>query len=65
MRSVDALNRRLDNLEKRLPQPDFEFELIPWDAEIPDGDDVITIDLVGASRDLDDDRFEEDSVNNE
>lgn len=52
MRSISALNRRLDNIEKRLPQPDFEFELIPFDDETPDGDDVIIIDLVAASNAL-------------
>jgi hypothetical protein len=60
MRSIDSLHRRLDNLEKQLPQPDFEFELVPWDAEIADGDDVITIDLVGASRAFKDDSLEVD-----
>jgi hypothetical protein len=60
MRSIDSLHRRLDNLEKRLPQPDFEFELIPWDAEIPDGEEVIIIDLMGASRALKDDSLEVD-----
>ncbi len=52
MRSIDSLTRRLDNLEKRLPADDVEFEVLGFDDEGPDGDDVIVIDLVGASRAL-------------
>jgi hypothetical protein len=46
MRSVDSLKRRLEKLEKRLPQGDFEFEVYFGDEEIPgDGSDVIVLDF--------------------
>jgi hypothetical protein len=60
MRTIDSLTRRLDNLEKRLPQPDFEFEVIGFDDEVPEGEEVIIIDIVGASRALRNDSLEED-----
>lgn len=46
MRSIDSLHRRLDNLEKRLPQPDVEFQCYFADEEIPDdGQPVIVLDF--------------------
>jgi hypothetical protein len=60
MRSVDSLTRRLDNLEKRLPRDDVEFEVIGFDDEVPEGEEVIIIDLVGASRALRNDSLEVD-----
>lgn len=60
MRSVDSLKREVNNLKKRLPDPDFEFELVPWDEELPDGEEVIVIDLMGASRAFKDDSLEVD-----
>ena len=46
MRSVDSLKRRLDNLEKRLPADDVEFECYFADEEIPDdGGEVIVLDF--------------------
>jgi len=55
MRSVDGLKRRLDNLEKRLPQPDVEFEVYWGDEDMPlePGEELIVIDFVGCLRALD------------
>ncbi len=46
MKNIDSLTRRLDNLEKRLPQPDIEFKCYWGDEEIPDdGSEVIVLDF--------------------
>ena len=49
MRNIDGLRRELKSIKKQLPAPDFEFEVLGIDDEIPDNEDVIVIDLVGAS----------------
>ena len=48
MRSVESLRREVKNLKKRIPATDFEFEVLGIDDEVPDGDDVIVLDIVGA-----------------
>ena len=52
MRSIDGLKRRLDTLEKRLPQPDVEFEVYWGDEDVPlePGEELIVIDFVGCLR---------------
>lgn len=52
MRSVDALERRVNNLARRLPQPDVEFEVYWGDEEVPLelGEELIVIDFVGCLR---------------
>ena len=60
MRNVASLNRRLDTLEKRLPQDDIEFEVLGIDEEVPPGERVIVIDLVAGYRtEGEDDTLEE------
>ena len=55
MRSVDALERRVNNLAKRLPADDVEFEVYWGDEEIPlePGEELIVIDFIGCLRALD------------
>jgi hypothetical protein len=59
MRSVASLSRRLDAIEKRLPQDDMEFEVLGIDEEVLPGEKVIVIDLVAGYRAHEDDTLEE------